>query len=219
MTAILIGATGATGQDVLEVLINDKDIACIDVFARRKLNIQHNKINHHIIDFDKPDEWEHLVKGDVLFSCLGTTLRTAGSKAVQKKVDYQYQYWFAKAAKTNNVESYVLVSSDYASAKSPVFYSRIKGELEEDVKKLNFPKLIIFNPPILIRKGSNRKAEVISVKIVRFLNSLGLFRSFRPLPTEILAKAMVNSFKTLNNGAYSIKGKQISEWEQIRKIH
>ncbi|MCK9304741.1 MAG: NAD(P)H-binding protein [Bacteroidales bacterium] len=212
MTALLIGSTGATGKDLLQVLINDKDVLRIEVFARRELNIQNNKINLHIIDFDKPEEWKHLVKGDVLFSCLGTTLKAAGSKAEQKKVDYQYQYQFAKTARENGVESLVLVSSDYASAKSPVFYSRIKGELEEDVKMLNFPKLIIFNPPILIRKGSDRKAEVLSVKIISILNSLGLFRSFRPLPTELLAKAMVNSFKRLNDGAYSVKGRKIYEF-------
>ncbi len=214
MKALLIGATGATGKDLLQVLINDKDIQLIEVFSRRKPDIQHNKINIHIIDFDKIDEWKHLIKGDVLFSCLGTTLRAAGSKAEQKKVDYQYQYEFTKAARENNVESYILVSSDYASAKSPVFYSRIKGELEEDVKKLNFPKLIIFNPPILVRKDSDRKAEVISVKVLRFLNSLGLFRSFSPLPTEKLATAMVNSYRRLGNGAYSIKGRQIFEYAQ-----
>lgn len=75
----------------------------------------------HIIDFDKPKQWVNLVNGDVLFSCLGTTLKDAGSKDAQKKVDYTYQYQFAKAARENNLENYILVSSEMASVKSPFF--------------------------------------------------------------------------------------------------
>ena len=209
MKALLIGATGATGKDLLELLVNDDKISLIEVFARREPGIKHSKINLHIIDFDQPLTWKHLVKGDVLFSCLGTTLKTAGSKAQQKRVDYEYQYQFAKAAKENNVESCVLVSADHASAKSPFFYSKIKGELEEDVKKLDFKKLIIFNPPILIRKNSDRKAEVISVSVIKILNSVGILKSFSPLPTEVLAKALLNASMTIGSGQRSIKGDEI----------
>jgi len=209
MKALLIGATGATGKELLELLLNDDRTEYIDVFVRKNINIQHNKLCVHIIDFNHPENWKHLVKGDVLYSCLGTTLKDAGSKEAQKKVDYEYQHEFAKAAKENKVESYVLVSADFASAKSPFFYSKIKGQLEEDVKALEFPKLIIFNPPILIRKESNRKFEVMVVKILKFFNTFGLLKSSKPLPTELLAKALLNAFNTLSKGTYSIKGKEI----------
>ena len=217
MTALLIGATGATGKDLLELLINDNKISHIEVFAKRETGIKSSKINLHIIDFDQPLNWKHLVKGDVLFSCLGTTLKTAGSKEAQKKVDYGYQYQFAKAAKENGVKSCVLVSSEYSSAKSPFFYSKIKGELEEDVKKLHFNKLIIFNPPILIRKDSDRKAEVISVSVIKLLNYISILKSFKPLPTEILAKALVNASMTIGSGEHSIKGDEIFKLAKIKK--
>jgi uncharacterized protein YbjT (DUF2867 family) len=212
MNILLIGATGATGKDLLELLVNDESIKRIDIFVRRGLNIQHDKLHIHIIDFDKPEQWKYLVKGDVLFSCLGTTLKAAGSKEGQKKVDYYYQYQFAKAAKENNVNSYVLVSSEYASTKSAFFYSRLKGHLEEDVKALNFHRLIIFNPLILLRKGSNRKAEVITTKILKCLNSFGILKSSKPLATDLLAKAMLNSVKTLGDGIQSIKGQKIMDY-------
>jgi len=209
MNTILLGATGATGKDLLDLLLKDDSINRIDVFVRRDINILNEKLHIHIIDFDKPDEWKHLVKGDVLFSCLGTTIKAAGSKEAQLKVDYTDQYGFAKAAKENNVPCYVLVSSDMASSKSHIFYTKMKGVLEDDVKTLKFPKLIIFKPPLLLRKNSDRISEIISYKIIKVLNKIGLLKSNKPLPTELLAKSMIKSVKTLGNGEHSIKGQNI----------
>ena len=111
MHAIIIGATGATGKDLLDLLLKDDSFHQIDIFVRRDLDIQHEKLKIHVIDFDKPEQWKHLVKGDVLFSCLGTTLKMAGSKEAQWKIDYNYQYEFAEFARENNVNHYILVSS------------------------------------------------------------------------------------------------------------
>ena len=135
------------------------------------------------------------MKGDVLFSCLGTTRKDAGSKAAQWKVDYDYQYSFAKAARQNGVECYVLVSAMNASSKSLFFYSRIKGKLDEDVTNLGFPKLLIFKPPSLIRKESDRKMEKMGVKVIGFFNRLGLMKSLKPMATDVLAKKMMDAVK------------------------
>src|SRR5918994_4181591 len=115
MHALLVGATGATGKDLLELLLKDDAFHRVDIFVRRNLDLQHEKLKTHVIDFDKPYEWNQLVNGDVLFSCLGTTLKVAGSKEAQWKIDYDYQYQFAKAARENGMHSYVLVSSGFAS--------------------------------------------------------------------------------------------------------
>ena len=209
MKALLIGATGATGRDLLELLLQDKEITKVDVFVRRALEIKNEKLTVHIIDFDKPEQWKTLVQGDVLFSCLGTTLKAAGSKDAQWKIDYEYQYQFAKIAKENNVHSYVLVSAANASATSSIFYTKMKGQLEVDVKALTFSKIIIFNPPLLIREKTDRKMEVFGAKVIRFFNTLGMLRSQKPLHTKQLAKAMVKSIKVLKDGEYSIKGQRI----------
>lgn len=211
MNALLIGATGATGKDLLELLLNDKDFDRVDVFVRRSLVIQHPKLKIHVIDFDQPVQWKHLVKGDVLFSCLGTTLKAAGSKEAQWKIDYDYQYRFAEAARENQVNNYVLVSASMASARSKVFYSRMKGELEDAVKALGFSRLTIFKPPLLVRKDSDRKGELIGFRIIRFFNKLGLLRSQKPLPTEVLAKAMINAAKRKQSGVRTLKSDEI--WE------
>lgn len=205
MKALVIGATGATGKDLVNQLLTDKDFEEIDVFVRKPLDIQNNKLKVHVVNFENPDEWKNMVKGDVAFSCLGTTLKTAGSKEAQRKVDFDYQYEFAKAAKENNVEDYILVSAYGADPKSKIFYSKMKGELEEAVKQLHFNKITIFKPGMLERKDSDRSGEVLGSRIIKFANKLGLLESQKPLPTDILAKAMVKSSKIKSNGYSSIK--------------
>ena len=211
MKALLIGATGATGKDLLRLLLKDDAFTRVDIFVRHQPEVNHSKLTVHVIDFDKPEQWKPLVKGDVLFSCLGTTLKAAGSKNAQWKIDYEYQYQFAKAAKENSVDNYVLVSSSGADPKSKIFYTMMKGKLEEAVKALHFSKVTIFNPPILERKNTDRKGEVIALKVVHFFNKMGLFLSQKPLPTAILAQAMINAAKTKKSGLSFVKGKAI--WE------
>lgn len=207
MHALLIGATGATGKDLLEQLLQDQGFERIGIFVRRDPGIRHAKLTVHVVDFERPMEWRQLVSGDVLFSCLGTTLKTAGNKKAQWKIDHDYQYAFAEAARKNNIPCYVLVSAAGAAASSPIFYSRMKGQLEAGVKALGFPRLAIFNPPLLIRKGTNRKAEVIARKVLDFFNGLGLWESQRPLDTAVLASAMRATAKAQTPGVFHYDGK------------
>ncbi|AYZ12214.1 semialdehyde dehydrogenase [Chryseobacterium arthrosphaerae] len=205
MKALVIGATGATGKDLVNQLLNDKDFEEVDIFVRKPVDIQNDRLHVHVVNFEKPEEWKGMVKGDVAFSCLGTTLKDAGSKEAQRKVDFDYQYEFAKAARENDVEDYILVSAYGASPDSRIFYSKMKGELEEAVKQLHFNKITIFKPGMLERKNSERTGEVLGSRIIRFANKLGLLESQKPLPTDILAKAMINSSKIKSNGYSSIK--------------
>lgn len=205
MKALVIGATGATGKDLVSQLLTDKGYDEVNVFVRLPLAVENPKLKTHIVNFDKPEEWKDLVKGDVAFSCLGTTLKAAGSKEAQRKVDYDYQYNFAKAAKENEVEDYILVSSYGANPKSKIFYSRMKGELEQSIKDLHFNKLTIFQPGMLERKDSERTGEVLGGKIIKFANKFGVLTQQKPLPTEVLAKAMINSSKIKSYGYSKIK--------------
>jgi len=205
MKALLIGATGATGIDLLEKLLNDTTFGEVAVFVRKPITVTNDKLKVHVVDFDQPEEWKHLVKGDVAFSCLGTTLKAAGSKDAQRKVDYDYQYNFAKVAKENNVAHFILISSYGANSKSTIFYSRIKGELEDAVQVLQFHKTTIFNPGMLQRKNTDRSGEVLMEKVLRFINMLGLFKKHKPLSTDVLAQAMINDAKNKTNSYEVIK--------------
>ena len=209
MKALVIGATGAVGKDLVEQLLNDEAFDRVDVFVRRKVSIQSSKLVSHIIDFNKPEEWEALLTGDVLFSCLGTTIKAAGSQQAQWKVDYTYQYEAAKAARNNGVGKLVLVSSIGADSKSRIFYSRMKGRLDEDVQKLCFPGCFILRPPSLIRKGSDRFGEKAGVAVLKCFNAIGLMRSWKPMPTEDVAAAMIRLAKSDKTGTHIITSQEI----------
>ena len=194
--ALVIGATGATGQEIVSQLLGDDSFNSVSIFVRKDPNITHSKLKTYIIDFSKIKNYKDLIKGDVLFSCLGTTLRVAGSKDKQYLVDYTYQYEFAKIASDNGVANYSLVSSIGANEKSPFFYTKIKGELEMAIKRFPFKTIQIFQPPTLIRQQELiRTGEKIGIKIFRWLNFFGILKSQKPIPVNILAEFMIDQIK------------------------
>src|SRR5687768_11407540 len=115
LTAIVIGATGLVGSALVQQLLLDERFSLVKIFVRRSINMNHPNLEEHIIDFEKLDEWDHLITGDVLFSALSNQLKQAGSKDAQYKIDHSYQYYVTKSAAHNGVPVYVLVSSAMAS--------------------------------------------------------------------------------------------------------
>tara|TARA_B100000401_G_scaffold88456_1_gene56318 strand:+ start:305 stop:949 length:645 start_codon:yes stop_codon:yes gene_type:complete len=191
--ALVLGATGATGRELVNCLLKNPNFTKVSVFVRRSIDISHEKLIVHNINFSKLHEYQELIYGDVLFSALGTTRKDAGSKEKQYLVDYTYQYEFAKMASVNNVSLYSLVSSVGANNKSFLFYPSLKGALEESIKKLNFNRIHIFQPPSLIRqKDLIRNIESISICLLKIVNQIGLLRSFTPLSVRDLAITMIN---------------------------
>jgi uncharacterized protein YbjT (DUF2867 family) len=190
-------------------LLNHPDFKKVRIFVRRKSGITHPKLVEHLIDFDKPELWKDLVKGDVLFSTLGTTIKVAKTKENQYRVDFIYQYEFAKVAAENGISTYVLVSSMGASSKSSVFYSRIKGELEDAVSKLNFQKTIIFRPSILDGNRQEKRAgEKIGLVVSRFLTRF-ILKNYKPTPADILADKMILLSLDQTSGLRMIEGADI----------
>lgn len=190
MKALVIGATGATGKELVNQLLQNPNYNQVVVLVRRQFFVANSKLTEVIVDFNELDNYSEYFFADVAFSCLGTTLKSAGSKKKQWKVDYDYQYNFAKICKQNNVPKFVLISAMGANSKSIFFYNKLKGALEEAIIKLNFRNLIIMQPGSLIRPESDRLGENFSVKLLIFLNKLGLLSKFRPLLVNDLAKAM-----------------------------
>jgi uncharacterized protein YbjT (DUF2867 family) len=197
MHALVLGGTGASGQEIVKLLLNDSHFSRVSIFVRRKVDIEHEKLDIHQIDFSRLNEYKDLVKGDILFSALGTTKSDAGSKEKQYLVDYTYQYEFAKMASDNGVPHYSLISSLGANKHSLFFYPKIKGELEESVKLLPFNTIQIFQPPSLIRqKELMRTAEKLSVKFFNRLTALGVLKSLKPLNVKDLALKMIKEAKS-----------------------
>lgn len=192
LTANLLGATGLVGSHILELLLLDERFQTIRVFTRRPTGVTGSKLEEHVIDFEDMSSWESLVTGDVLFSTLGTTLEQAGSKEAQYVVDHTYQNRFARAASRNGVPRYVLCSSAGATAGSWIFYLRMKGELERDVRALDFQHISIVRPGQII--GDRREAragEQFLVRMVRAVTAINVFKKYQPVRAREIARAMI----------------------------
>lgn len=190
--AILLGATGLIGNELLKILLVDYNYDEIVVLVRKSTGIKHQKLTEYIIDFDKPTEWESRVKGDVLFSAFGTTIKKAGSKENQYKIDVTYQVRVAEAAVKNGVAAILLVSSSGANAGSKFFYNRIKGELDDAVKALSFVKTTIFKPSVLVgKRPEKRYKEAVAIFIMQLFTLLPFIRKFRPIKGATVARAMI----------------------------
>ena len=207
--ANVIGATGLVGEQLVLQLLEHPEFEKVVVFGRRKSGLNHSKLVEELIDFDRPESWAALVKGDVLFSTLGTTIKTAKTKENQYRVDFTYQYEFAKAASQNCVPVYVLVSSLGADSKSSVFYSRMKGELDEAVSRLPFQKTIIVRPSILDgNRKEKRPAEKVSLAIMRALTKV-ILKKYRPTPVDLLASQMIRLSLEEKSGYQIIEASEI----------
>ena len=192
------------GKALVKLLIADIRFGKIYVYGRRSLGISNPKLAEQLVDFNKPDSWQELVRGDILFSTLGTTLKQAGGKQAQYKIDHTYQYQFAKAAAYNEVPAYVLVSSASASPDSKLFYSRMKGELERDVKKLPFKSINILQPSLLHGdREQERFGEKLGYTVLNGLNAIGLFRKYRAIEAQTVALAMINAGLQALNGVHT----------------
>ena len=194
----IVGATGMVGRELTRQLLEEPGIGKVRIFVRRKNGISHPLLEEHIVDFDQTASWASLVTGDVLFSALGTTLKQAGSKEAQYRVDFTHNYHFAEAAARNGVPTYVLVSAAGADARSFIFYSRMKGELDDKVQTLPFRSIYILRPSILTgHREIRRPAEEWSAT---FMEKIGrvMFRSYRPISAATVASAMINAALLIN---------------------
>lgn len=193
LNANVIGATGLVGRYLVEELLANENFEKVKIFVRKNSGIQHLKLEQKIVDFSDPESWKSELRGDILFSALGTTLKQAGSREKQFEVDYTFNLNFAQQAKNNGIEKYVLVSSVGANANSRIFYTRIKGQLDEAVAKIGFDKLAILRPASLTGGRQNKRPiEEITVPMLNLITKFVL-KKYRPIHGKTVAKAMINA--------------------------
>ena len=203
-TALVFGASGLIGGHVVNFLLLHPAYSKVVAFVRKPLDLQHPKLEQHLVDFDRPESFRHLVVGDDLFCCLGTTMARAGSKAAFYKVDFTYAFEAAQMGSINGVGQFLLVSSVGADPKSRFFYSQVKGELEAAVRGLGYWSLHIFQPSVLLgERNENRWGEQWAGKIGQVFDRLtgGLLTKYRPIEADVVAKAMVGAAQRLRPGA------------------
>ena len=191
-TSIIAGSTGLIGGNVIKVLSNKKQGAI--ALTRRAIPNLPPNITEMIIDFDAFEKNGSLPSCNNVFICLGTTIKTAGSKENFRKVDIDYCLSIARKAKESGAETLSLISSIGANSSSKNFYLRTKGELEESIQSLGFSTVNIFRPSFLVGERSEKRlAEKIAINLAKIMDLflIGTASKYRSVKAESLAKTMV----------------------------
>ncbi len=212
-TALLFGASGLVGNHLLNQLISNNNYSKIKLFVRSSIDISDPKIEIIQTDFNNLENHKEDIKGDDCFFCIGTTKKNSPDKNEYKRVELDVPKEIAQIAKSNSVNSFVFVSSGYADPKSSGDYLRFKGEVEEELKKLNFPKLGIMRPSFLLGdRKEKRIGEKIGIFVFKLLTPLfvGPLKKMKPIHSAIVAKAMIAVTQN-NNSKIIFESDEISE--------
>lgn len=193
-SAIVAGATGLVGSRLVAVLLADPEYDTIHALVRHPLGLTDAKLREHSVDFSRLTDFAWPV-GDDVYCCLGTTIRVAGSQAAFREVDYDYSLAVARGAQSHGAKQFLFVSAMGADAHSSVFYSRVKGELEEAIAALGYGAAIAFRPSLLAGvRRENRPGERVALMAMQPLRWL-VPRQYRPVADVAVARAMVGYAK------------------------
>jgi uncharacterized protein YbjT (DUF2867 family) len=194
-TALLAGATGLVGSHMLKLLLADKHWDRVVSVGRRTTPERHDKLEQRVVDLGAVEALADLAHADDVFCCLGTTIKQAGSQDAFRRVDHDFVVGVARAGLRARATQFLLVSAIGADPASRVFYSRVKGETEADVRKLPYRAIQIFRPSLLLGERSDFRLGERVARVVAPLMALVLFgplRRYRPIQAADVARAMVN---------------------------
>ena len=202
-TVIIAGATGLVGKEILSGLLADDTVGEIHSLGRRAPGIEHPKLRVHLVDFaDLPS----LPSADEVYLALGTTIKVAGSQEAFRAVDYTANLAVAQAALAAGAKKAGLVSAMGADSRSKVFYSRVKGELEDALQKLPIDGLVVARPSLLVGNRDalgqpSRRGEEIGFALGKALGFL-IPANYKPIEAKTVARALLSAVR-------SAKGKKV----------
>lgn len=211
-TALLAGATGLVGGHCLELLLHDDAYGQVAVLGRRELGTTHRKSVQRVVDFDRLAELGDVPRIDDVFCCLGTTMKQAGSEEAFRRVDFTYVYELARLASRHRPGQFLLVSALGANRQSRVFYNRVKGEVEEAIRKLPFDGVHIFRPSLLLSdRRESRPGERLAILAGRALGFVfvGPLGRYRPIAARAVAATMVRIAKEAARGVHVYESDRI----------
>ncbi len=213
--AILFGATGLIGQDLLGKLLLDEAYNEVLVISRKPITVVNTKLKQLIINFDELADYRSEIVGDVVFCCIGTTIKKTPDLTLYRKIDYQYPLDVANIAYANGAKQYHLISAMGADVRSRLFYNRTKGEVERDLQKVPFDAIHIYRPALLDgNRKEDRVAESLMTGLFKLINPIliGSLKKYRSIKIEKVADAM------LNNANSNKKGLNVYESDEIIEI-
>lgn len=215
-SALLFGASGLVGSELLKLLLNGLEYERVIVFVRTSLGLKSPKLKEIVTDFDDLAQYKEYFKVNDVFCCLGTTIKKAGSQEAFKKVDVEYPLEIARLAKEMGAEKFLVISSMGADPRSKVFYSRMKGLLEQELKKVGLGSLHIFRPSLLLGDRKEfRLGESVSASLSRMMPFLfsGPLSRYQPITGKAVAKGMIRAAQS------EVKGSFVHLSYEIEKIN
>ena len=193
-TALVFGSSGLIGGHLLKQLIKDNNYNKLKIFVRSEPEINDPKVEVIKTNFNNLENHKEDIKGDDCFFCIGTTKQNSPDKHEYQRVELEIPKEIAQITKSNLVNSFIFVSTLYANSKSSGDYVRFKGLVEDELKSLNFPKLVLMRPSFLMGdRKEKRVGEKIGIFVFKLLSPLllGPLKKMRPIHSETVARAMI----------------------------
>ncbi|WP_191561024.1 NAD(P)H-binding protein [Metabacillus idriensis] len=212
--AMIIGATGLIGSELLSLLLESKQYAEVKAITRKPLIREHSKYKNIVTDFDHLAKQEEEFAVDELFICLGTTMKQAKTKEEFYKVDYEYVVEAAKLAKQHGVEKVLAVSAIGADCDSLFYYNRVKGQMEDALRNMGLPSVIVFRPSLLLGEREEfRFGEKMGEWLYKGLGFafIGKLKMMKPIHAKTVAKAMVKEAQNKDPLVITFQSDEIQE--------
>jgi uncharacterized protein YbjT (DUF2867 family) len=209
MIALLAGATGLIGGQLLDLLLTDNYYEKIIVVSRKSLQIKNDKLVNVVTHFDRLSEHAAELKSDDVFCCLGTTMRQARSKEIFRQVDLEYPLELARISKENGAHTFLLVSALGADSKSGIFYNKVKGETEERIAAVGLKSVHILQPSLLIGpRKEHRSGEEAAKFIYKYLDFL-VPEKYKGIESVKVARALIAFARQNKEGTFIHQSKEL----------
>jgi uncharacterized protein YbjT (DUF2867 family) len=203
--AVIAGASGLVGSELLSILLQSTQYDEVLILVRKELPVQHKKLVQLIVDFDNLDQHQQVINGHVIFCCLGSTKSKTPNLLIYRKIDHDYPVKLAQIAVKNKMPHFHLVSAIGADSKSGNFYTKMKGETENDVQAVGIRSLHIYQPSLLTgNRKEHRLAERIATNIMKVIDPLliGGLQKYRSIAAATVAMAMFKQSLNQEEGVF-----------------
>lgn len=212
-TALVLGASGLTGQILLNLLLDDALYSSITIYTRKTVTISHPKLVQQVVNFNTLNT---AVEATDVFCCLGTTIKKAGSQHAFRQVDLIYPQKVAELQLAAGSKRFLVISAVGADDRSPIFYSSIKGQMEKALISLGYPCLCIFRPSFITgERSEKRMGEKIGIAIATLVSPLlvGPLKKYKPVSALALAKSMQHAAHEFSDGVQIISSDHSSSFQ------
>lgn len=211
---LVAGSTGLVGAALLEQMLTNPEVGKVTILVRRPIDVEHPKLGVKEVDFELIDEKVIPPNVDAVFCCLGTTMAQAGGKDAFRRVDYEYVVKLAVYTQRQKISQFHMISASGANANSKIFYNKVKGRMEQEVKKLaKIRSIYIYQPSMLLGKRDHFRFGESMGKFFMTILSFLIPKNYKAIRDEQVADSMIRHAMQPKKGAHMVSNKQMIQGE------